>query len=95
MGLIIQGAQANPQYLYGYIANDAVVSDPLAGAVNNLDISGMFFASQLTLQASAATTLSGLAQGRPGKIITLVNISAFVISLTANDAASLAPNHSP
>lgn len=92
MGLIIQGPQANPQYLYGYMAFDTVTADPLAGAVNNLDIAGMFFASQLNLPASEAVTLTGLAQGRPGKIVTLNNTSAYDITLSANDVNSIAAN---
>jgi hypothetical protein len=92
MGLIAQGPQANPQYVYGYLAFDAVQSSPLAGTVDNLNVDGMFFASQLTLLATTAITLTGLAQGRPGKVVQLVNESAFDITLSALAGGSVAAN---
>lgn len=92
MSLVIQGQQANPEYLYGWLSFDTAISDPLAGTVNNLSINGGFFASQYNLRASDDVTLTGIANGTPGKLVTLVNESTFTITLASNDAGSDAAN---
>jgi hypothetical protein len=92
MGLIVQGQAANPTYLDGALSLDGALPDPLAGTVNNLNVSGSRFASSLLIRASEAVTLTGLTGGTPNKIVWLINQSAFTVSLTANDANSSAEN---
>jgi hypothetical protein len=80
------------QYFVGTESDDAVSTDPMTGTVNDLYVVGQEKVSQIFLNASAAVTLTGLQAGANGQKLRLTNVSAFSITVAAQNTGSMDVN---
>lgn len=64
----------------------------IGASQNDYNPTGLSTATVLRLTSSAAYSITGLAGGADGRLITVINIGSFVITLTDEDAASTAAN---
>jgi hypothetical protein len=88
---VTSGAGSNPQLFPGIVVNDSVTTDPLAGNVNDLNVSGMALVTTIKLTASSSFTLTGIVGGTSGMQRRLENLSAFTGAISAN-TGSIASN---
>jgi hypothetical protein len=92
---VVSGPQA-PVFPYvinhGFLVEDGIISPTSGGTLNNWNPTGLPYAQHIRLGNASTATITGLAGGVNGRIITISAVGTETIILTNDDAGSSAAN---
>jgi hypothetical protein len=92
MSLIVQTPGGNPQELRGSLLLDLVSVVLSAGTYNDFAPDGYRNLSRLVINSTGAVTLTGLAGGIDGRIVTLYVVGSGTLTLSNNSGSSAQAN---